>query len=455
MRPKAEEDGTTGSEKSFQSFQEGELSGLEGQPDGSEHLTSITVGPQLSAADRPPASYRHAQVGDDNQKTPTLTPVSSPVAVDDGQGVGGVEGHDGVSTQKEAGDSGGVNALPKARSTLGPGIVADATARHQSAGDEKANPLDARKRMSDEKDQSRQAEAEKEVVSLPTTQAPSPIIGEGAVPNRGVRCKSHLGGQSKRCTPTFPPQVVPTGQRQADLSAIDHSENCSGRASVADYGAGVEEDDHEEDTLLLPDAPTSQDSQNGVGHGGSSLPPNNVREGQAGVETAAEEFMVDDIDDESSTLLDRSPVANERCSKFKSPLASTPTTARSVAAAAATTVAPSSSSSALASAGGVAERETPRLPATNPPLPPASPVSAPPPIPAEATTTFNYYELPAAPEKAPEATEQSTGRTSGASDPLAGDPRQSSQSRARPTETLVSDSPSLLSSAFWHLTYGV
>lgn len=379
MGPNGEESSTNSSEGIYQSFQEGELPGLEAQPDGSE-----------------------------------------------------------------------------ARPTLVQGVVVDETTCHDSAVDGKKEPLDTRNRISEE-NKRRQPEIEQGITSMPTTKAQGQTNRRSVAPAQGLDCKSHIKGQRKEDAQTCPSQAVSTEQRRLVFAADEQGTDRSHRASAT--GTGNEEDECGEDALLLSHPSVSQGSQlehgegvdGGVGHG--SALENIVRKGETPVEAAAEEIVVDDVDDESSTLLGRPPVAHASCSESVSKSASTSTVIGAVRAASVAAAAVSASpSSASSPAGGVTGEDTPSLPVSNPAAV-AAPVSTPTSTPTAATTTFNYYELPAIPEKAPEATEQPVNRSARVSDALANSLRQPSLSRARTTEEHVSNCSSLLMLPYWRLTY--
>lgn len=467
MRPTGEEDGTNSSERSFQSFQEGELSGLGAQPDGSKGHPSNTVSPQLQIADQLPASGGRRQTGQNDeqvestatQNESTSAHVPSQCSVDVGRSLVGVEDRDGASTEMKAGGSGEMDSMLKSGPTMVQRAVADATTCRQPAVDEQSNPGDPRKRISEAENQRRQVELEQETGSLPNTKPQPQAIAQGIVLKPPVDCKTHLGSQSTEDAPTHPSHEVPAEPRRVCTAVDEHGEDHSGSggASAANNGADNADDEDEEDALLLPGASTSQGSQIEQGHGGaghgsgfSLLKDSETTVLQTAVERAAEELLVDDIDDESTTLLERSPVTTARCPKSKPPLASTSTTTGAVAAEAEASAKDSPVlSSASSSAGGMAAKDTPSLPAATPP--PAS--TAPTSTAVAAATNFNYYELPVVPEHAPEATGQRADRGTRSTDPSTGNIRQPTLSRTRPAEEHVSISSSLLVLPYRCLTY--
>lgn len=459
MRPKGEADGANNSEEIFQSFQEGELSGLQAQPDGSKSHFSSIVSPHLPTVAQQTAGGgrgQAGQTGDHVASTATKNEsaskhVSDHFSVGAGAHSGGVEDHHDANTERKAGGSGEMEPMLEARPTLVRGAVADATSFGHSAVDEQSNPRDARKRTSEAKSQRTQVGSEQETGSLPTTKPQPQANDQGVVSTSGVGRESRLGSQSKQHAPSNPSQGMSTEQQRAD--------NRGGRSCAADDGVGnLLLDDDEEDALLLPDAPTSrgsrieQDDGGGVGHGGGLSLPKDLETAvlETATETAAEELLVDDIDDECTTLLERSPVETASRPKSTSRLALTSTTTGAAAASAEGPANdPPSLPSASPSAEGVTAQDAPSLPVQTPPppLPPtAAPASTPSPSPTAtaAATTFNYTELPAVPENAPEATGKLADRATRATDPSAGKLRHSSPSSVRPAEEHVSTRSSLL-----------
>lgn len=459
MRPKGEADGANNSEESFQSFQEGELSGLQAQPDGSKSHFSSIVSPHLPTVYQQTAGGGRGQAGQTGdhvastatKNESTSEHVSSRCSVGAGAQSGGVEDHHDANTEREAGGSGEMEPMLEDRPTLVRGAVADAASFRHSAVDEQSNPRDARKRTSEAKSQRTQVGSEQETGSLPTTKPQPQANDQGVVSNSGVGRESRVRSQSKQHAPSNPSQGVSTEQQRAG--------DRSGLSYATGNGAGnVLLDDDEEDALLLPDAPTSrgsrieQDDDCGVGHGGGLSLPKDLETPvlETTVETAAEELLVDDVDDECTTLLERSPVETASRPKSTSPPASASATTGAVAVSEGVPANnPPSLPSASSLAGGVAAQDAPSLsvetPPPPPPPPPAAPqASAPTPTATAAATTFNYTELPAVPENAPEATGKLADRTTRATDPSAGKLRHSSPSSVRPAEEHVSARSSLL-----------
>eukprot|EP00903_Cladosiphon_okamuranus_P020913 g19205.t1 len=311
MKPTGEEDGTNSSDTSFQSFQEGEVSGPEAQPDGSECLPSSAVSAQPPNVGEPPGVGVHTDVhvslsAAQNESTSTHAP--SRRRVDIGADSGGVEDKDGARAEQAAGYSGEVDPTCEDRRTPG-----GETRRH-SAGDAKSNSGSTRDGVSEVKNRRLQAEVGREVGSSPDTNLQPHPIEEGVVPKQNAGCKICLGDQRKDGASTRPAQAK-LAEPQQSCSADGHVQDRSGGASPLDYRAkNVNVEEGEGDALLSSDASTSLDTKveqgkGGVGHGsGSSLRTTLERvalEANAVIETEAEELLVDDIDDESSTLLGR------------------------------------------------------------------------------------------------------------------------------------------------------
>lgn len=468
MEPKGEEDGTVNSETSSQSFQEEEFSGLEAQPDRSECLPSTTVSAQLPIVGEQLRDGGHWQAGQTGaqvaptatQNENTSTHIPSRCSVEIGGDLRGVDDKDGARTEKAAGCSGEVDSMREDRLTLAQGVAMDAATCCHSAVDAQSNPGDARKDVSEAKNWRLQAEVGHEVGPSPGTNLQPHTIEGGVVRKQNVGCKNRLGDQRKEDSSTCLAQAEPIEQQKACAAADGHGQDRSGGASSAsDCGTeNIEVEEGEEDALLLPDAPASHDPQiedvNGwMGHdSGSSLPAtleNVALEAKAGIETEAEDLLVDDIDDESSTLLDRSPVASTSCPKPPPAPTSTTTGAATAAVVATSAVAPLSSSPASSSAGGAPGADAPSLPLATTPAA-AAPVMEPTSTATADASAFNYYELPAVP---PEATEQPEGRSTRASDPSTGNVRQPSLSRAPSAEEHVSISSSSLVLPFRLSTY--
>eukprot|EP00752_Nemacystus_decipiens_P009752 g8709.t1 len=336
MRPTGEEDGTNCSERSFQSFQEGEISGQDVKPNASKSHPSNTVSPQQPKADQQTASGSRGQAGQNDEQVGSTAAQNEKTLADvGGNMVGGVEDHEDESKEMKSGGSGEPDSMLEAGHTRVHGVVADAaTCRHSAVGEHSTRGCDL-ERISETKKETRQVQLTLKRVSSPTTKPQQQGRGRGAVPKPDVGCKANLGGHRKEDTPISPAKEALAKSRRALGATDEGGEDLTGGANVTVSGMDNAEDVGEKDALLLPDTPPSQDSHNKQGGGrlglgrGSSPPKTSetvALSTAAETATAAEEQWVDDIDDESTTLLERSPVGTASNPKFNPPLASTSTT---------------------------------------------------------------------------------------------------------------------------------
>ncbi|CAM9809520.1 unnamed protein product, partial [Pylaiella littoralis] len=443
-RPKTNESNGSDSEESYLSFQGAEHSNSESQrPEEPMPVTPDTNDPHQAIADKQvqrtggtaitagQAGNGGDQVGQHaGENNPTGTPKEcSPIhssrnlSSDISCGFEVANAHDSDHSKKKGVDNEVTDITLTGAPALAQRIIAEANACQYPSFTENERP--------NESVSGAHILEEQPEVIVPNIVPQTHERDRYGEQNQGIICKGHSGAQRpKECgkavlpnTERLPPQATPIESRRVQFAAdVQEDRGPAAGASVGRYSARNEKDEDGEDALLLPDtsdSPKKQTEEGGHSDGRQGkdssdkpqLPPDQERKSPE--TTVEEELVVDDVDDESSILLDPSPIAG--ASFTESTSKSTPTFGD---AAGEPPPSPSPSSSLSSTAAAIYLRSTAvGKGATAPPAlaqahvaVSVSPAPSPSPAPSSKTAlaaakettaaeTYNYYELPPVPEQ--------------------------------------------------------